>query len=99
MRDVVFAALRCVGRALGNGLVTAGSCWYGGYGAYAAMQRTGLPSSQRPAPTDATVSRDAERGISEIEAYLAAHWAGPGVSEPPRRRGRARRSPPRIPES
>lgn len=48
------------------GLIMAGT-WYGGHAAYAAWRRTGPPPLRRRV----RVAREASRGISEIETFLA----------------------------
>lgn len=67
---LVLDLLRYLAWALMGGLIAVGTCWYGGYAAYHAWQKTGPPSRRRRAA--GRIAREAARGIIEIEAYLAA---------------------------
>ena len=63
------------------GLVAAGACLCGGYGVYIAWVKAGPPARRRLA--EAAMIREASRGITEIEAFLAARCAPRGPEPRP----------------
>ncbi|TDD95412.1 hypothetical protein [Jiangella asiatica] len=71
-----------------SGLAVVGAAFYGGAGVHAFWQKSGPPARRR---RDA-VAREAEAGIAEIEAYLAARSPGsepsPEPEAPPVERGK-----------
>jgi hypothetical protein len=54
-----------------SGLIAAGSGRCGGYDAYTAWTRAGPPAPRCRFRAETSVTRDAARGIAEIEAFLA----------------------------
>ncbi|HEX6577990.1 MAG TPA: hypothetical protein VF082_06440 [Jiangellaceae bacterium] len=62
--------------SLMSGLIAAGSSRCGGYDAYTAWTKAGPPVPRCRFGDAASVTRDAARGIAEIEAFLAAHGHG-----------------------
>ena len=83
----VWAAIRrflaCLGWAVVTAFAGAGGCWCCGYVGRESWMRAGSPL-RRPrdgswwatADVDAAVTREAARGIREIEAYLVAVSSG-----------------------
>jgi hypothetical protein len=65
------------------GLVAAGACLGGGYGVYVAWVKAGPPARRRRRLGEAAVIREASRGITEIEAFLAARCAPRGPEPRP----------------
>lgn len=63
-----------------SGLVAVGSCFYGGYAAYAAWKKTGPPPRSKQSQEFA-IHREAVHGIADIEAFL--------VQQPPATRSDA----------
>ena len=64
--------LRYLVWSLMSGLIAAGSGRCGGYDAYSAWTQAGPPAPRCRFRDDSAVTRDAARGIEEIEAFLAA---------------------------
>ena len=64
------------------GLVVAGACLGGGYGVYIAWVKAGPPARRRRLAETAVI-REASRGITEIEAFLAARCAPRGPEPRP----------------
>jgi hypothetical protein len=64
-----------------TGLVAVGACLCGGYGVYIAWGRVGPPARRRRRSAEAAVTRESSRGITEIEAFLAAQCAPPGPEQ------------------
>jgi hypothetical protein len=72
--------------SLMSGLIAAGSGRCGGYDAYTAWTEAGPPAPRCRFGGGTSVTRDAARGIAEIEAFLAArdHATGPADDLPKR---------------
>ena len=73
--------------SLMSGLIAAGSGRCGGYDAYTAWTKAGPPAPRCRFGDETSVTRDAARGIAEIEAFLAERDHASGrVDDPSVRR-------------
>ena len=67
--------------SLMSGLIAAGSGRCGGYDAYTAWTKAGPPAPRCRFRAETSVTRDAARGIAEIEAFLAGHGHASGRAD------------------
>jgi hypothetical protein len=69
------------------GLGLAGVCLCGGFAAYAGWATVGPPFRHGRRHAEAALTREAARGITEIEAFLAAQLGPRGPEQRPQSRG------------
>ncbi len=80
--------------SLMSGLIAAGSGRCGGYDAHTAWTKAGPPTPRCRFRAETAVTRDAARGIAEIEEFLATHErARERIDDPADRHGTNRPRP------